>query len=228
MTSSGPGPHDEPVDIFERQEFPADPPAATRPAEPTASDLLDDPLEPPARKRVPLWVFALVGVAVGLVIAWVGLNQGGGRQPQVPADHPPTDAPIATPTPLTAEEMAQLKAKVDAEPTNKDHRLVYGVALYNAGTYDLAEEQFLAATELDAADPAPWYNLGFLYLSTDPPAADKAEQAWRKVVELAPGTSMADTVSQHIDRLNTTPVSPGASPASSPLPSPVTTVTANR
>ena len=64
MTSSGPGPHDEPVDIFERQEFPADPPAATRPAEPTASDLL----QPPVRKRMPLWVFALVGVA------WAAIN----------------------------------------------------------------------------------------------------------------------------------------------------------
>ncbi len=214
MTSSGTGPH-EPVDIFERQEFPTEPPEGTPDqAGPPASDLLDEP--PAPRKRAPLWLFGLLGVAIGLVVAWVIFSQGNQQQPQMPANHPPTDAPVATPTPLAPQEMAQLKAKVDAEPTNKDHRLVYGVALYNAGTLDLAEEQFLAAGELDPADPAPWYNLGFLYLSTDPPSADKAEQAWRKVVELVPGTSMAETVGQHIGRLTTNPVTPTPSPQPTP------------
>lgn len=218
MTSSGDGTHEEPVDIFERQHFPETPPAgagdAPAPAAPEASET-----RTPARRRVPLWLFALVGVAIGLVIAWAIQSQGG--QPTMPADHPPTDAPVATPTPLPPEEMAQLKAKVDAEPTNADHRLVYGVALYNAESYQQAEEQFLEAGKLDPADPAPWYNLGFLYLSLDPPEDAKAEAAWRKVVEIVPGTSMAETVGKHLAGLDTSlpaGATAGPTPDASPTP----------
>lgn len=218
MTHSGDGTHEDPVDIFERQHFPekplVDPTDTDDPTPPTASDAAE-----PARRRLPLWGFALIGVAIGLVIAWVIFNQGGG-QPQMPAGHPPTDAPLATPTPLPPEEMAQLKAKVDAEPTNADHRLVYGVALYNAESYGLAEEQFLEAGRLDPADPAPWYNLGFLYLSLDPPDDAKAEAAWRKVVEIVPGSSMAETVGKHLAGLDSLPADATAGPTPDPSPTP--------
>lgn len=192
----------EPVDIFERDDFTASP------AEPAASGS-GRPAGSTARPR-RLWLFALVGVAIGLVISWVIFSQG--SQPQLPADHPATDAPIATPTPLTPDEMAQLKANVDADPTSHENRLIYGVALYNDGQFALAEEQWLEATRLDPSDPGPWYNLGFLYLSLDPPEAGKAEAAWRQVVDLVPGTSMAQTVSEHLDRLDTTPAPASPSP----------------
>lgn len=203
-------PPDEPVDIFERQEFP-DPPAA-------GIDDLDllvpEPTSDPTEKPRRLWLWALVGVAIGLVIAWVVFNQS--PKPQMPANHPPTNAPAATPTPISAEEMAQLKAKVDADPTNKDNRLVYGVALFNDGQLDLAQEQWLEGTRLDPTDPGPWYNLGFLYLSLDPPQADEAEHAWKKVVELVPGTSMAQTASQHLARLNSTAAPATPAPSATP------------
>lgn len=201
-------PPEDPIDIFDRQEFPDEP-------ELPADDAQPEPAASGKAKPRRLWLWALVGVAIGLVISWVVLNQGRQQQPQMPADHPPTDAALATPTPLSAEEMAGLKAKVDAEPTNADHRLVYGVALYNEGEFAPAEEQFLKAAELDPADTAPWYNLGFLYLSLDPPATDKATAAWNKVVELAPGTSMAETVGQHLQRLE--------GPPPTALPEPTTT-----
>lgn len=210
-------PPEEPVDIFDRLDFPDDPqPAHAAPA-PSAKAAKAAKAGPTAsedgspRLRRP-WLYALVGVAIGLVISWVVLNQGP-AQPQMPADHPPMDAP-ATPAPVSPEQMAELKAKVDADPSNKDDRLVYGVALFNHGEFGPAEEQWLAVTELDPADPGPWYNLGFLYLSLDPPAADKAEAAWQKVIELVPGTSMADTASQHLGRLNSS-----ARPEASPTPS---------
>lgn len=66
---------------------------------------------------------------------------------------------------------------------------------------------------LDPKDPGPWYNLGFLYLSLDPPADQKAEDAWRRVVELAPGSDMATTVSEHLDRLDSMPAPGQAAPA---------------
>lgn len=97
-------------------------------------------------------------------------------------------------------------------PTDKDNRLILGVALFSDSQFAPAEEQWLKAAELDPADPAPWYNLGFLYLSLDPPQDDRTEAAWRKVVELAPGTSMAETVGEHLDRLDTSLPSPTPSP----------------
>ena len=202
-------PREEPVDIFDREEFPAEParpaPTAARGAgaEPPASDLLDDDLTAPAaapKLRRP-WLYALLGVLIGLGIAWVIFNQG--QASQMPPDHPAVDAATATPTPVTPEQLADLKAKVDADPTNKDDRLAYGVALFGDGQFEAAEEQWLEVTRLAPEDPGPWYNLGFLDLSLDPPDADRAEQAWGKVVELVPGTSMAATAQQLLDRLDT-------------------------
>lgn len=113
-------------------------------------------------------------------------------------------------------ESATWQAKVvDLDSANVDNRLILGVALYSDNKFTEAEEQWLTAAELDPASPDPWYNLGFLYLSLDPPADDKAEAAWRKVIELAPGSDIANTVASHLDRLDT-PV-PGAS-ASAPAP----------
>lgn len=190
----------------------------------------DDPVEttettpsPPAtpvaaRRRKP-WLFGALGVLLGLGVVWGVWSLGEDPATQMPANHPPTNAPAAaaTPTPITDAQMAELKAKVDADPTSLDDRLIYGVALYNEARYAEAEEQWLAASELAPTDPGPWYNLGFLYLSTDPPSDEKAEAAWRKVVEVAPGTSMAATVSQHLDRLDTV-LPGGAAPSPSPTP----------
>lgn len=202
-------PSEDPIDIFDRLEFPEEP----APLAPTSADEQDgatDAAAPDKPRR--LWLFALIGVAIGLVIAWVIFNQG--QPSQLPADHPQTDAAV-TATPISPEELAQLKANVEADPANTDNRLVYGVALFNEGQYDLAEEQWIEVTRLDPTDAGPWYNLGFLYLSLDPPAADKAEAAWTRVVELVPGTNMADTASQHLGRLNST-----ARPEVSASPSP--------
>ncbi|MDO5534647.1 MAG: tetratricopeptide repeat protein [Propionibacteriaceae bacterium] len=197
-------------------------------ADPDNDNAADDAPEPetaasdpdtvaPARRRARKpWLFAVLGVVVGLGIVWGVWSAGATPTSAMPAGHPPTDAPAAAPAtvePLTDDQMAELKAKVDANPDSLDDRLIYGVALYNKGEYGPAEEQWLAAAEVAPEDPGPWYNLGFLYLSLDPPADDKAEEAWSKVVELAPGTDMATTVSQHLDRLDT--MLPGAA---SPTP----------
>lgn len=105
---------------------------------------------------------------------------------------------------------------VELNPGDKDNRLILGVTYYNDAQYGPAEQQWLAAAELDPKDPGPWYNLGFLYLSLDPPQDQKAEAAWQRVVELAPQSDMAKTVSEHLDRMNSAPVT---SPApSSPAP----------
>lgn len=143
-------------------------------------------------------------------------------QAKVTAD--PADA--ATLRELAAEyfrvgrfaESAAWQAKIVAQnPSDIDSRLILGVAYYSDGRYDLAEEQWLSASSLDPGSADPWYNLGFLYLSLDPPDDARAEAAWRKVVELAPGSDIAATVSEHLGRLDT-PL-PGASATPTPTPS---------
>ena len=182
-------------------------------------DVIDDPTGPQPRRRPP-WMFAVLGVLLGLAISWGVWSLGNDAPQQMPSDHPATAGSTAvTPEPLTPEQMAELKATVDANPQSLDDRLVYGVALYNEALYPEAEEQWLAASGIAPADPGPWYNLGFLYLSTDPPQDTKAEEAWRKVVELSPDSSMARTVQQYLDRLDTVPPDL-ALPAPTPTPTP--------
>ena len=112
-------PPEDPIDIFDRQEFPDEP-------ELPADDARPEPAASGKAKPRRLWLWALVGVAIGLVISWVVLNQGRQQQPQMPADHPPTDAALATPTPLSAEEMAGLRtillaqARLMAEQTARE------------------------------------------------------------------------------------------------------------
>jgi len=45
------------------------------------------------------------------------------------------------------------------------------------------------------------YNLGFLYLSMDPPQVERAEEAWGRVIELDPESSLAQTAAAHLESL---------------------------
>lgn len=123
-------------------------------------------------------------------------------------------------------ESATWQAKiVELRPADVDNRLILGVAYYSDGRYDQAEAQWLKAAELAPTSADPWYNLGFLYLSLEVPDDKRAEAAWQKVVDMAPGTDLARTAAGHLDRLNTS-VSAQTSPAPSapsPVPSPTPT-----
>lgn len=106
---------------------------------------------------------------------------------------------------------------VDLDPANTDERLVLGVALYNDNQLAPAEAEWLTVAEQAPTSADPWYNLGFLYLSQDPPNSDKAEAAWRKVLELAPNTELAAAVTNHLDSLDTVvPVDVTPTPAPTP------------
>lgn len=110
-------------------------------------------------------------------------------------------------------DAATWQAKVvELKPTDVDSRLILGVAYFDDNQFDNAKAQWLKAAELDPTSPDPHYNLGFLYLSLDPPDPAAAEAAWRKVIALAPGSEIADTVESHIQSLD-------ASPSPTPTPS---------
>ncbi len=90
---------------------------------------------------------------------------------------------------------------LDYDPDHLDALLALGVAEYNLEQDAAAEAHWLRATEVAPEQPAPWYNLGFLYMSQTPPEYDKAEAAWTKVIELAPGTELAENAQAHLERM---------------------------
>lgn len=150
--------------------------------------------------RTPL-LLVLVGVGVVLGVYFMGGDS-------LPADHPDTtsagQSSTATPA-LEEERAAELEAAVAADPSDVDARLALGVALFNGSDLAGAEEQWLAAAQLDPQQPEVQYNLGFLYLSRTPPDVEAARAAWGRVTELAPDSELAQTAAAHLERLDTSP-----------------------
>lgn len=112
-------------------------------------------------------------------------------------------------------QSAQWQAKlVELDPSDVDNLLIYGVALYSDSDFSEAEKVWQKAAIVAPTSPEPWYNLGFLYLSLDPPDDQRAEAAWQRVIEIAPGSDMATTVGKHLSALDSG--IPGATPTPTP------------
>lgn len=90
---------------------------------------------------------------------------------------------------------------VAIEPGNVKARLALGAALFNLGDSADAEQQWLRVVEIDPRNVEAYYDLGFLYLSEEPPEMTQAKQMWRKVVEIAPDSDVAKTVATHLKGL---------------------------
>ncbi len=84
------------------------------------------------------------------------------------------------------------------DPNDTNALLEYGVAYFNKGDYEAAEKQWLRVAELDPTNVESHYNLGFLYMTLPTPNQDKMQEHWNKVIELAPDSDMAKTVSGHL------------------------------
>lgn len=109
------------------------------------------------------------------------------------------------------ENAADWQQKIIAnDPKDVDARLALGVALFNDGDLAGAQAQWTRASQLAPDEPEPYYNLGFLYLSQPNPDMEKVERAWGTVLELAPDSELAETVSAHLGRLDAT--APGSGP----------------
>lgn len=101
---------------------------------------------------------------------------------------------------------------VELKPKDMDARLTTGVALFNSGDLKGAEKHWLAGVDIDPKSPDPYYNLGFLYMGTNPPDLAKVEANWKKVIELAPDSDLAKNAAAHLQRLKSTTSSPSATP----------------
>jgi cytochrome c-type biogenesis protein CcmH/NrfG len=126
---------------------------------------------------------------------------------------------------------AQWEQKIlDIEPDDITAHLALGAAQYNLGNSADAESHWRRVIELNPTDTdalvEAHYDLGFMYFSANPPDVDQTIVEWQKVIDLAPGSDIAETVATHLETLQqwnasgspTTSGSPGPTTAATPTP----------
>ena len=104
----------------------------------------------------------------------------------------------------------------EAEPTALRGFLALGAASFNQGDRDAAETAWKAAAGLDDTNVEAHYDLGFLYFTRQPADMDLVRLHWGRVVELAPDSEIAKTVSAHLGAFASMPpasAAPGATAA---------------
>ena len=101
------------------------------------------------------------------------------------------------------------------DPKNVDALLARGAASFNLGDLVAAKDVWSQVVAIDPKNVEAHYDLGFLYLNQGTPDWDGVQREWGLVVELAPGTQLADTVQQHLDSLAASSMLPAASSAAS-------------
>lgn len=112
---------------------------------------------------------------------------------------------------------------LDIDAKNVTARLALGAAQFNLGNSSRAEQEWQKVVALDPKQAEAHYDLGFLYLSKNPPDLAKVRAEWSKVVAIDPNSQIAKTVATHLQSLQT--ASPSASagasagPTASPAPS---------
>jgi tetratricopeptide (TPR) repeat protein len=111
---------------------------------------------------------------------------------------------------VAADWLAKLVA---IDPTDTRALLALGASDFNAGDAAEAEQYWLEVVNLDPGNVEAHYDLGFLYLQQQPPDYEGMQREWRQVVDLAPGTDVAQSVQAHLDALASMSPSVGASPA---------------
>jgi len=153
----------------------------------------------------------LVGVALGSWLANVG-------RPAANPSATATDAMQPTDTPSVDPQVRimQLQDQIAADPNDTDARLELGVLLFqDAQDLEGARAQWVAVTQIDPTNENAWYDLGFYYLSIDPPDCVGAGQAWNTVMQLDPSGDNASTIMGHMSDLMPTVCgtpSPSAAP----------------
>ncbi len=100
---------------------------------------------------------------------------------------------------------------VEVEPTNVHAWTDIGTSHYNLDRPEDAKAAWQTALELAPEDPQLHYNMGFLYANAEPPDFEAANREWQMVLDLAPGTQLAQTVQVHMEGLQEM-ASPEASP----------------
>ncbi len=113
------------------------------------------------------------------------------------------------------------------DPKNVQALLAKGAVSFNLGDLPTAESTWKQVVDISPDNVEVHYDLGFLYLNQTTPDWAGVQSEWTKVIQLDPGSDLAQTVQSHLDALvaaSMIPASPGApgspaangSPAASP------------
>ena len=94
--------------------------------------------------------------------------------------------------------LAELEALLVQEPDNVDALLELGSIKFAIGDPDQARDHWLRVTQIDPEMAFAWYNLGFYYLTTDPPQTEAACAALDTVVEIDTESELARTALDHL------------------------------
>jgi tetratricopeptide (TPR) repeat protein len=90
---------------------------------------------------------------------------------------------------------------VEVDPANVHAWTDIGTSQYNLGRPEEAKAAWQNALDLAPDDPQLHYNMGFLYSNAEPPDFEAAISEWQTVIDLAPGTQLAQTVQVHLESL---------------------------
>jgi Cytochrome c biogenesis factor len=95
-----------------------------------------------------------------------------------------------------------MERAVAIDPGNVKAGLALGASKFNLGDVADARRDWLRVIAADPKNVEAYYDLGFLYLSKNPPEMAEAKRMWRKVVAMAPpGSEVAKTVATHLKGL---------------------------
>lgn len=103
-----------------------------------------------------------------------------------------------------------MKQALTIDPGNVKARMALGAAEFNIGDTKGAQRDWLRVVAADPKNVEAYYDLGFLYVSRKQPDLADAKKMWGKVVELAPNSNVAKTVSTHLKGLEKAEAKTGA------------------
>lgn len=94
-----------------------------------------------------------------------------------------------------------MKQALAIEPKNVKARLALGASEFNINDVADARRDWLRVIAADRKNVEAYYDLGFLYVSRNPPDLADAKKMWGKVVALDPNSPVAKTVATHLKGL---------------------------
>ncbi|HEU4759864.1 MAG TPA: tetratricopeptide repeat protein [Dehalococcoidia bacterium] len=94
---------------------------------------------------------------------------------------------------------------VAIDPNNVHARTDIGTANFNLGRSEEAKAAWAAALAIAPSDVQLHFNMGFLYANAEPRDLDGARKEWQTVLDLAPGSDLANTAQVHLDSLSAQP-----------------------
>lgn len=100
-----------------------------------------------------------------------------------------------------ADATTFMKRALEVEPHNLTARTALGASEFNAGDAVAAQQAWKQVVAANPKDAEAFYDLGFLYLSREPPDVKEARSMWDHVLKLDPHSTIAKTIETHLKGL---------------------------